>query len=127
MRRYYRSWCRAVQQAWDASVNDTRNFGVTRIAAYVDGFNLYNGMHDARGRRGLWLNLESLLASLLRADQKLVVVHYFTALVRGTGHEAQRTYLDALHAHCPRTRLHVGPARSLVLRPVISRWRAGPR
>jgi hypothetical protein len=34
----------------------------TRIVAYVDGFNLYNGLHTATGRRDLWLNLESLSA-----------------------------------------------------------------
>ena len=79
-----------------------------RVAAYVDGFNLYHGMHDARGRRGLWLDLESLVSAFLRPGQRLVVVHYFTALVAGPGRAAQLTYLDALAAHCPSTLLHVG-------------------
>jgi uncharacterized LabA/DUF88 family protein len=79
-----------------------------RVAAYVDGFNLYNGMHDARRRRGLWLNLESLLRSLLRGGQELTAVHYFTALVQGQGRQRQETYLKALEEHCGITRLHVG-------------------
>ena len=82
--------------------------GRVRVAAYVDGFNLYNGMHDARGRRGLWLDLESLLGSLLRDDQQLVAVHYFTALVQGPGQVRQQCYLDALHAHCRVTCCHIG-------------------
>lgn len=78
------------------------------VAAYIDGFNLYNGMHDARRRRGLWLDLESLLSSFLGPNQQLVAVHYFTALVMGTGRERQQTYLDALEAHGGVTTPHVG-------------------
>ena len=79
-----------------------------RVAAYVDGFNLYNGMHDARGRRGLWLDLEGLLGSFLRDDQQLVAVHYFTALVHGPGQARQQRYLDALAVHCRATYSHIG-------------------
>lgn len=81
---------------------------IVRVAAYVDGFNLYNGMHDARQRRGLWLDLESLLRSLLRGNQALTAVHYFTALVQGQGRQRQETYLKALEGHCRITQLHVG-------------------
>ena len=79
-----------------------------RVADYVDGFNLYNGMHDARRRRGLWLDLESLLRSLLRGGQELTAVHYFTAMVQGQGRQRQQTYLKALEEHCKVTHLHVG-------------------
>jgi len=79
-----------------------------RVAAYVDGFNLYNGMHDARQRRGLWLDLESLLSTLLLRDQSLVAVHYFTALVTGPGRSAQQDYLIALEAQGKVTTTHVG-------------------
>jgi uncharacterized LabA/DUF88 family protein len=78
------------------------------VAAYVDGFNLYNGMHDARGRRGLWLDLESLLSSFLGSNQRLVAVHYFTALVMGPGQARQQAYLDALRLHGTVTQTHVG-------------------
>ena len=81
---------------------------IVRVTAYVDGFNLYNGMHDARRRRGLWLNLESLLNSLLRPGQELTAVHYFTALVQGQGRQRQDKYLKALETHCRATKLHAG-------------------
>jgi uncharacterized LabA/DUF88 family protein len=79
-----------------------------RVVAYVDGFNLYHGMHDARARRGLWLDLERMLATLISTDQQLVRVHYFTALVQGPGQARQRVYLDALAAHSRLTIAHVG-------------------
>ena len=71
-----------------------------RIAAYVDGFNLCNGLRAVRGRRDLWLDLESLLRAFLDPSrQELVAVNYFTAPVLGPGAERQQTYLDALVAH----------------------------
>src|SRR6266536_636756 len=39
---------------------------VVRVAAYVDGFNLYFGLKAKYGRRYLWLDLQALAASLLR-------------------------------------------------------------
>jgi uncharacterized LabA/DUF88 family protein len=80
----------------------------SRVAAYIDGFNLYYGMHDARGRRGLWLDLESLLGSMIAPTQHLVAVHYFTALVTGPGQARQQAYLDALRVHSRVTVAHVG-------------------
>lgn len=69
------------------------------MAAYVDGFNLYHGMHEARGRRALWLDLPGLLRSMLRQEQQLTVVHYFTALVVGPGRARQEQFLQAAQAH----------------------------
>jgi uncharacterized LabA/DUF88 family protein len=71
-----------------------------RVAAYVDGFNLYHGLHEG-GRRYLWLDLEGLVRSLLRPGQQLVAVRYFTARVRNNpGSEQRQTmYLKALAAH----------------------------
>lgn len=31
------------------------------VIAYVDGFNLYHGLHDKYGRRYLWLDLQHLV------------------------------------------------------------------
>jgi uncharacterized LabA/DUF88 family protein len=71
---------------------------VVRVAAYVDGFNLYFGLKDKYARRYLWLDLQALAESLLRHDQTLVQVTYFTARVRGDAGSQQRQsdYLDAL-------------------------------
>jgi uncharacterized LabA/DUF88 family protein len=71
-----------------------------RVAAYIDGFNLYHGLHE-NGRRHLWLDLEGLVLSLLKPGQKLIVVRYFTARVRNNPDSEQRQamYLKALAAH----------------------------
>jgi uncharacterized LabA/DUF88 family protein len=76
--------------------------GVERVKAYVDGFNLYHGLREKHGRRYHWLDLEALIISLLRRDQSLVGIDYFTARVRQQPDSEMRqtTYLDALSAHC---------------------------
>lgn len=76
---------------------------MTRVAAYIDGFNLYYGLKDSYGRRFLWLDLQNLTASLLRPGQTLTQVTYFTARVRDKPDSRQRQadYLDALSAHSP--------------------------
>ena len=50
-----------------------------RVAVYVDGLNLYHGLKSRSWRRYYWLNLRRLAERLLRPDQSLVVVRYFTA------------------------------------------------
>jgi uncharacterized LabA/DUF88 family protein len=84
---------------------------VKRVRAYVDGFNLYHGLHEGFGRAYLWLDMETLVAGLLRADQHLDRVKYFTARVRRADDSRFRqvTYLEALAAHC--TRLDVVEGR----------------
>src|SRR5216683_3969676 len=74
---------------------------VVRVAAYVDGFNLYFGLKAMRGRKYLWLDVQALAVSLLRPGQTLEQVSYFTARVRNDpdGKQRQSAYLDALAAH----------------------------
>ena len=76
---------------------------MTRVAAYVDGFNLYFGLKDTSGRRYLWLDLQSLTTSLLKPGQVLTQVTYFTAYVRNKPDSKRRqsAYVDALAAHSP--------------------------
>lgn len=73
-----------------------------RVMAYVDGFNLYFGLREKYGRRYHWLDLQALVTSLLKPDQDLVGVTYFTARVRNQPVSEQRQveYLSALTAHC---------------------------
>ncbi len=73
---------------------------VERVAAYIDGFNLYFGIRKD-GRRHLWLDLECLVRSLLKPHQQLVAVRYFTARLRDdpAAEQHQETYLKALAAH----------------------------
>ena len=70
------------------------------VIAYVDGFNLYHGLHDKYRRRYLWLDLGHLVQRLRPSDH-IVAVRYFTALVRddAAGLARQRAYLDALSVH----------------------------
>ena len=55
---------------------------MTRVVAYVDGFNLYWGMKSRYGRKYLWLDLEALTRRMLKPAQHLAAVRYFTASVR---------------------------------------------
>lgn len=75
---------------------------MTRVVAYVDGFNLYLGLKTGYGRRYHWLDLQALAASLILPGQELQQVRYFTARVKNAPDGAQRqsTYLDALSVHC---------------------------
>lgn len=72
-----------------------------RVVAYIDGFNLYFGLRDRGLKPYYWLDLVGLMRSLLKKEQQLDAVHYFTARIRATpGNRAdakrQSTYLDAL-------------------------------
>ena len=69
------------------------------IAAYIDGFNLYYGMRGKYGRRHLWLDVVRLVENL-RPKDDIVVVRYFTAIVKSEPAAArnQLEYLDALRA-----------------------------
>jgi uncharacterized LabA/DUF88 family protein len=73
---------------------------VATVIAYVDGFNLYHGLHDKYRRRYLWLDLEHVVQRL-RPSDRIVAIRYFTALVRDdpSALARQRTYLDALRVH----------------------------
>jgi uncharacterized LabA/DUF88 family protein len=73
---------------------------VHRVRVYVDGFNLYYGMHSTFGRQYLWLDLEALAIGLLLPGERLDRVSYFTTRVLNDllGEQRQDTYLQALAA-----------------------------
>ncbi len=70
----------------------------TRVAVYIDGFNLYFGLRDSGLRRYLWLDLLKLSERLLKDTQTLVKVTYFTSRISGPPDKRQRqlSYLEAL-------------------------------
>ncbi len=78
--------------------SDTES-AATRTIAYIDGFNLYHGMHERFGRRYLWLDVVELIRKL-RPRDNIVAVRYFTAMVLNDERAvaSQQTYLDALKA-----------------------------
>ena len=52
-----------------------------RVITYIDGFNLYFGLKEKGWKRYYWLNLQKLAESLLKPDQELIEIKYFTARI----------------------------------------------
>ena len=71
-----------------------------RTIAYIDGYNLYHGICDARLHSSRWLDLRALSQSLLKPQQHLDLVRYFTTMVRNNPSKAKRqsTFIEALRA-----------------------------
>lgn len=69
-----------------------------RVIAYVDGFNMYFGMLEANLEECKWLNLASLIQSIIKPNQELIAIKYFTSRVTNDPYKLQRqnTYLEAL-------------------------------
>ena len=83
-----------------------------RVAVYVDGFNMYYGLREAGWQRYFWLDFRRLAANLLRPNQCLALVRYFTARVSSEPNnpdkpKRQSTYLEAL-ATLPDFHIHEG-------------------
>jgi uncharacterized LabA/DUF88 family protein len=68
-----------------------------RLIMYVDGFNLYHGLHDWARCKWLWLDIVKL-GELLRPRSDLIQVRYFTAPVLNDAGAAsrQQAYQEAL-------------------------------
>ena len=55
-----------------------RNF--RKVVAYVDGFNLYYAIANLDKPWLKWINLDHLVRTILRKNEKLEKVHFFTAI-----------------------------------------------
>ena len=85
---------------------------MSRVIVYIDGFNLYFGLRSKGWRKYYWLDLVHLARALLKPEQQLEAIHYFTSRIRANGHNSsdiarQNTYLEAL-ATLPQVNLHFG-------------------
>ena len=85
---------------------------VRRVAAYIDGFNLFYGLRAKGWKRYYWLDLGQLIGNLLRPGDQLVAIRYFTARVFAEPNDKakpnrQNTYLEAL-ATVPNLTTHFG-------------------
>lgn len=74
---------------------------LNRVVVYIDGFNLYYGLKQKGWSRYYWLDIRRMSMNLLRQNQKLEKVRYFTAKVHRVSNdtnktERQNTYLNAL-------------------------------
>src|SRR5271154_442856 len=52
---------------------------MTRVACYVDGFNLYHAVSDLRRQHLKWLDIQGLAQSICRPGEILVKTAYFSA------------------------------------------------
>ena len=71
-----------------------------RIIVYVDGFNLYFGIIEAGFINCKWLNINNLVNNLLRPNQELIEIKYFTSRVSNNPDKQKRqtTYIEALES-----------------------------
>jgi uncharacterized LabA/DUF88 family protein len=69
-----------------------------RVVAYVDGFNLYFGLRSKGWKRYYWLNIQTLIQNILKPDQRLAYIKYFTSRVKEPLAKVKRqnTFLEAL-------------------------------
>lgn len=84
---------------------------IVRTIVYVDGFNLYYGA--LKGSAHKWLDLKSLFAMLLRPENQIVCIKYFTARVSNTTSDPHKSnhqdaYLRALQYAIPEIRIYFG-------------------
>jgi uncharacterized LabA/DUF88 family protein len=71
-----------------------------RTIVYIDGFNLYHAIDDLGEPHLKWVDLWALSEKLLRGDQLLVGVKYFTAYAtwRAASYRRHQRYIAALEA-----------------------------
>jgi uncharacterized LabA/DUF88 family protein len=71
-----------------------------RTIVYIDGFNLYHALDDLGEPHLKWVDLWALSNTLLRGDQQLVAVKYFTAYAtwRPASYRRHQRYIAALES-----------------------------
>jgi uncharacterized LabA/DUF88 family protein len=74
---------------------------MSRLIAYIDGFNLYHAVHALRKPHLKWLDLWSLSQSFARAGETVAAVNYFSAYATWLpeAHVRHREYVKALQHH----------------------------
>ena len=83
-----------------------------RVITYIDGFNLYFGLKAGGSRRFYWLDIHRLSQRLLKPNQTLQAVKYFTSRISASAHDPgkerrQSAYLEAITT-LPRTSCYFG-------------------
>ncbi len=71
-----------------------------RVIAYIDGFNLYFGLCSAGLDKYKWLDLSKIVHKLLKPDQELEEIKYFTSRVNNNPEKQKRQtiYIEALES-----------------------------
>ncbi len=81
-----------------------------KVIFYIDGFNFYNGLRNAakevdnkpnsnRWKKFYWIDIVKLCASLLKDDEKLIYVRYFTARPLSKGKRERQNRLLAVNEY----------------------------
>jgi len=73
-----------------------------RISFYIDGFNVYHKINEYQEITGIcykWLNYKSLLESLLKPDQIIQRIYFFTAISQFKGPESVVRHNKYITAH----------------------------
>lgn len=80
------------------SANNT--FEKEKVIVYVDGFNLYFGLLEAGLDYCKWLNIKKLASNLLKKNQELIEVKYFTSRISNDPDKQKRQsiYIEALES-----------------------------
>ncbi|MBE9191949.1 NYN domain-containing protein [Gloeocapsopsis crepidinum LEGE 06123] len=79
--------------SWQALLLERISVLAKRSVVYIDGFNFYYGA--VKDTPYKWLNLQKYF-EILRQDDDIQKIWYFTAKVSGNQLERQETYFDAL-------------------------------
>lgn len=99
-------------QALSSAAGRQRHAHMTRVIAYIDGFNLYFGLKSKSWKRLYWLSPGRLAGNLLKPDQVLVATKYFTSRISPTPRDPdkpkrQTTWLEAVELEAG-TVIHYG-------------------
>ncbi|WP_040334030.1 NYN domain-containing protein [Candidatus Magnetobacterium casense] len=97
-----------------------------RVYVYIDGFNLY--YRALKNTSYKWLDVKDMCKRLLKPEDNIISIKYFTALVNGINDPGrpirQKTYLRALQSYIPEIKIFYGffltDKRKLVLpKPIV--------
>jgi uncharacterized LabA/DUF88 family protein len=100
-----------------------------RTYVYVDGFNLYYGA--VKDTPYKWLDLKALFTRILRPENKILAIKYYTAKVSARPDDPgaptrQTIFLDALRAQIPELEITLGHFLQSTVRMRLARprpWR----
>lgn len=78
----------------------SKKSSLERVTVYIDGFNLYFGLVETGFERFKWLDLTKLVNNLLKPNQELVEIKYFTSHVSNNPEKVKRqnTFIEALES-----------------------------
>ncbi len=83
---------------------------MNRVFVYIDGCNFYYGAVNATPYK--WIDFKSLCSKLLKPEDKIVSIKYFTALVSKRGDKSrlarQTTYINALKTYITEIEIYYG-------------------